>query len=211
MLGAAPFSDAKAADLIYTDTVAPTSTDLDVSLLFPEVNPSLYTLTGVTVTLSGDWASQASETNSSGSRSHLFIDLTSSMSLTGPSNTALASLGPEEYVFSAYVPAKVGTHPGTYSGSQGVSDQTTVNLAPSLFALFIGTGNIATDLATLTGVTESVTGGNNSVSLATQAGATVTVDYQVSAVPLPGGLALFATGLVSLGFIGWTRGRKNNA
>jgi hypothetical protein len=56
-----------------------------------------------------------------------------------------------------------------------------------------------------------LTGGNKSVSLATQAGATVTVDYQVSAVPLPGGLALFATGLVSLGFIGWTRGRKNNA
>jgi hypothetical protein len=203
-------SVALAGSITYTATLGPTLTDFNDLAL----SPAIYqfngnNLTSVVITLSGSGGGPTSVTNNSPTSQKFKITETSNVILDSLNGSLDAALGDFEADYS-YTSSQI-TLGGGATDNLGVVSLSCVGTCPTVqetftganLSLFEGTSNLDLVLSSLSGYGFSG-GGNNIVgSIQNIDTGTVTVTYNYSgapppAVPEPGTLGLFGTGLLGL-------------
>ena len=187
--------------------------DWTTTLYLPKFNPGLGTLTGVTVSLTGDIiGSIGVENKQKTSSKTINAALAASMTVTLPGAATLTSNPTSNHSWLLpkfdLIDDKAGTSGITISGVTA-TDQVYYYVLPADLALFAGFGTqsyyvAATDVSYATG------GGNTSSSFSNVAGALLQVkyDYTPPPVPEPATMLLFGGGAGALALM---RRRKKSA
>ena len=180
-----------------TSTPIPsTLTDWSGTILFPQFNSGLGTLTSVELDLSAAFTTTLTVSNNSLSASSgtvkTEVQLTvqdGGLNLTAPE---LDLVGP---IFSYSLSAGDGVTSGLLSKSGSSSD---VYTSAPVLTEFTGFGNISLSASTFTQTLLANTGGNTAASQITDASLTGDVIYTYSEVPEPSTFALIGLGLAAL-------------
>jgi hypothetical protein len=202
----------------FTATITPNPTNFSgVTTTLPQFDPSLGTLTSVTVTLNGNGVTDITATETADIATTVSTLLTNvGLTLTDVSVGLNLSESMTGQPLVGGNPISI-TNPlliaalGHYdSGSLALMGTQTDQVFGGLSG-FIGLGDLTFDLAGNALTTQSFSGGNLNTTQATSAGGgvTITYDYDTGNVPEPGTLSLFGTGL--LGLAGMLRSRFGKA
>lgn len=196
-----------AATVSYQDTLALTTTNFtDTPLSVRQFDSSLGTLNNVMFSMTGSILG----TGKSESLDTAATNLTLNLGATVSASTALVDLGVtlpsiNETFLASYFDGNIdfGGTSGVSYNDQTASDFISFSLASGQFAEFIGM-DFVNIFISANGNSE-VTGAGNIVSqFSTQAGASIEVVYDytaVSVVPLPASLPLMLAGLGTLAFM----------
>jgi hypothetical protein len=194
-----------------TVLLTPTDWPTGETLSFPQFDPSLGTLTSVTLDLSGSLNTTITATNVDGSNTSSgtanaqvqFSVQDLGSNLTVPQLT-LTSPG---FTYSLLPGQSISSGPLTQSGT---SSNTYTN--PAVLDEFTGLpGNLGTNslsASTYTLALIAVHGGNTYPSQVTAASLTGTVTYTYTAVPEPSAFALLGAGVAALSAFAWRRRTK---
>ena len=186
------------------------------SIGLTQFDPSIGTLTGVSLYFQGAIDSVYSVTSQSGSTVTINqYDASISMKLLKPADSIPASNSSAAYltIAPAIVSLTAGsTVPPNINGTADSYDSATTAVSSADFSLFTGTGSVIFPIFTKTRTVTDLTGGNLNLSQTTQgvAEATVTYTYSVAtttvpSTPEPATFALFGGALLGLGLL-----RKRN-
>jgi hypothetical protein len=198
-----------ATPLFYSDTqvVWPADTRYDpanpVAFNIPQFNPSLGTLTNVTLIVSGSAESTLNFTNWDGPTGGVMASETNALFVNYNSGTVAQN----NFIWlTTGYPAvqQPGASGGVYSQSWGpetVAYMDNFTLAPDL-ANFTGMGNIPVSARFDVWFNLYATGGNNTWSVATLSTFTADVYYDYAPVPEPSSFGLMFGGL---GLLAWMR------
>ncbi|HEX3992017.1 MAG TPA: choice-of-anchor E domain-containing protein [Acetobacteraceae bacterium] len=168
--------------ILQTQTVADSAPGWNVPLSFNQFDPSLGTLADIDVGIVGDVTGTAAIQNLGATAATLQIDLPSTIDVTAPDGTRLASVSPE-----ASSTLNLAAYDGTadFIGTSGtvVSEFSSVATvvsdyipSPGTGAAFVGTGSI--DLTAHSQVSSRLYADGNLLGLTQgEAGATVNVQY----------------------------------
>jgi hypothetical protein len=196
---------ANAATVIYTSATIPlTATDFtNTPLALQQFDPTLGTLTGIEVSLTGNVSSTI-----------MFENLGSAGTITGSSMAQLTLTRPDSSTIVIALPTQTrtasegafdgvidfsGTSGDTFSGVNGTATNISFLTSPADFTLFTGTGFVD---AFLSGHgTSSASGpGNLATIVNTSAGGFATIAYTYnSLVPEPAAWALMIVGFGGIG------------
>ena len=200
-------SAASAAVITQTQTISPTTTDIVQTQNFAQFDPSLGTLTGVTVTASASqgpvsmrFTYNGSGTSPAGRVFRYAFDFTGSIkqgadTIASGANQVFDPFGP----LSGYgsIPSPVGYVPGQaiiYSDlSWSLSIANVVNVLPANFTPYVGVGTVPFDVRLENFFGVSTQSGWN-VQLTTLGQSSITLDYIYDPVPTPGAVALLGLG-----------------
>jgi hypothetical protein len=182
-----------------TSTPIPsTLTDWTGTLLFPQFDPSLGTLTSVELDLSSTFTTTLNVTNNGGSASSGTVKTEVQLTAQDAGNNfgvpELDLLSPA-YTYSLAIGQGSTSGLLTKSGSTG-----NLYTLGAILTEFTGGGNISLSASTFTQTDLSNTGGNTSAGQLTDASFTGDVIYNYTAVPEPSTWALVALGLGALPF-----------
>jgi len=182
-----------------TVSVLPTLTPVSTTFNLVKFDPSLGTLTGITIYINDTGTSDISATST-------FSDVLKS-ELT---NLSLdVSGGGTNKTQKVYVDSGISFPPGVTvtpsnpfdSGLISISGSATENVSPVYFVNFEGIGNVLFSFTSDADTLTEESGGNLTPSQITYAGVDVTVTYDYTPgviTPEPGTLTLFGTGLLGL-------------
>lgn len=172
---------------LTTTPIPATLTDWSLSLSFPQFNPSLGTLTSVSLSLTGSISTTLTVNNTS-------LSASSGTAKTEVQFSVGQALGLTDPVIDLFSPTYAYTLAPGGSSSSGLLTKTgsssdTYTLG-SILAAFTGVGNIVLPASTFTQTLLANTGGNTASSQVTDASLTGTVVYNYTAVPEPTSLAI---------------------
>lgn len=183
-----------AASISFSGSLPTTPTnfaDLDVTVPVA-FDPSLGTLTSITISVLGNTTGNATITNGSGGAATYTGTLFTSIQVADAAHNVLASASPS-FPFSIIVPAgssaTTPTETGTATGLSFVpsSDWDLYTITGDIHFLVSATGNAET-----TGTTPF------DISTSTSADATITITYNFAEIPEPATMALLGAGFVGL-------------
>ena len=208
----AAFTTAHADSISFTTStpIAPTLTDWTSSLTFQQFNPSLGTLTGVTLDLSSSLSTTLTVINvdstvpSKGSaKTEVLVSVVDPNGIIGNlppyTPTNLASNPQLDYLSTGFSYSNLAAGTQVTSGLlSGTGSSANTYTTPGLLAEFTGAGSIALPAGTQTYTDLANSGGNTESAQVTYAGLTGTVTYTYTPIPLPPALLLFGPGLLGL-------------
>jgi hypothetical protein len=208
----------------YTATVAQQLTDLTdaptTSGVLQEFNPTLGTLTGVTISILGAGTTTFSSIYNFGATSTQFIGTeNSALWLDDPTNSGIDTLlGPLTANITGSSPGSIShglvtggltvgagqtltdppTNMGPYTMGGALASENITD--PASMALFDGSGDLGFVMSSGSNFVLTVNGADNlTPTIVTDAGGTITVTYNFTdPTPEPGTLTLFGTGLLGL-------------
>ena len=205
LAGVATNSSALTSGPFTTSTPIPfTLTDWTGTLLFPQFNPGLGTLTSVQLDFNASLRTTLTVQNNAGSGSSGTAKTELQVTVQDAGNNLIA---PEIDLLSPIFAYSLGAGQGatspllTKSGSSSdLYDSAYGALWSAISAEFTGVGNISLNGSTFTQTLLANTGGNTAASQVSDASLTGTVTYTYDAVaaPEPSTLALLALGLGTL-------------
>jgi hypothetical protein len=200
-------SGAQAATVSFSDSIALTTTNWDLTVSIPKFDATLGTLQKITFELAGHVEGDAKFESLDSAPATVKMDLSVDITLKRPDNSTVVVSVP---AFSTTDSVTAydgtldfgGTSGKTYTGLTGDKTETAVSPPPaSDLGLFTGAGNIVMPITAV--ASSSATGAGNIVSqFASSASADVKVTYQYGpAVPEASSLALFLFGASALGLM----------
>jgi hypothetical protein len=205
LLAAAGWQTADAASVTYADSISLSTTDWTSSVAAPLFDPSLGTLTSVSLALTGALNGTIFVENMDHSPSTVSETLSATLTLKRPDLSTLVAAFPSYTAtdsFTAYdgVLDFGGTSGVTHGPIMASASDTFVTPPPgSDLPLFTGVGNIVLPV-TAHGTSHVAGSGNLAAGFQTAAGAFVEVTYTYDVLPEPGTLTLLSVGLMAAGW-----------
>jgi hypothetical protein len=182
-----------------TESVSLTQTNWANTMVFNQFDPSLGTLTGVTLNLTGQVSGSSAFESLDSTPSTVTMNLQATITLERPDKSSLVATLPTATTVDSVSAFDgsidfLGTSGRTHAG-QNASDvqSVTINSPSPDLALFIGKGTISLPI---TGVGSSTASGsgNLQVQFLASAGASAVLTYQFATVPEPASMVLFGLG-----------------
>lgn len=189
-VGAAHAGTISGGTVVYPVFPVTGNEPINQTMVFNQFNPTLGTLTGVSIAIDDNTSATIEITNQSSAATSFPFSITGSVTVSDPSNIVLATDPNPINVSSSTGTLAVGSAfgPNTYT----TSSSATINLGA--LSEFIGSGSI--DLNLLASSLDTVTGAGNTTSFSANGSGSVSVTYNYStasaSTPIP------ATGLLSL-------------
>ena len=204
-------SAAQGDSIMYSDSVALSSTNWSSSVTIPKFDPSWGTLISITCQLTGHVEGTAKFESMDNSPAAVSMNLSAMVKLERPDCSTMVLALPLASTLDC-----VTAYDGTldYGGTSGVThaglsntDVQSVTTPPpnSDLALFTGVGNIVLPVVA-TGTSSGSGAGNLILNFATAASAGVEVTYDYRAIPEPATMALVGT--AGLALVGLRRRRS---
>ena len=194
-------SSAMALTQTQTGSFGQSTTDLNgATFTVPGFNTSLGTLNSATISVAGSAITSGTITNTGASTASFTITETVALTISGPGTTPPLNVSFVPTTTISNLPAGATASFGPITGSNASG-----TIAGAPLSAFFGPSPVTFSASTST--KHAVTGGgvNNSTTLATTAGGTVTVVYDYTAVPAtvpePASMALLGMGLAGLSLI----------
>ncbi len=199
----------QAATVSYSATVPQQTTDFtNIPLSLSQFNPSLGTLTSVTLTLAGTATGSIRFESLDAQAAAILANLTASISASGPAALAITT------VPLSSTTTNVTAYDGTidFGGTSGrtldplsATDTQSSSLS-SGFGSYVGTNNVTINLSANGNSTVSGSG-NIVTNLSQKAGGIATLTYTYTPVPEPATMAVLSIG--ALGLLRRRRARKS--
>lgn len=196
---------AQAGSVTYDLTAVATQQSdlLDLVMSFQQFNPSLGTLTGVTLDIYSDIAATVSLTNNNtganGGRT-VNVDLPATLSLAAPASSTLSASGTLLQT-DLHVGAKVGSIAGQASESDSLTLHASDSYAGAALAAFSGTGTLDSQLTVKAGSSLQVNKVQALYNTTANGYGQVTYTFTALPVPEPETYGMLLAGLALVGVV----------
>ena len=200
---------ASAAVIVFpSNTISVQSTNFSSTLILPQFNTALGTLTSVLITLNGQLSGNVRAESMDAMASNIMTNLSAVLTLSRPAGGGVivvtTPLATNNYAASSFDGAIdfAGTSGVTYSGLMAMANNSATLSSAADLALFTGLGDVATGLSAV-GASTATGSGNLITMFQTLAGASATVSYTYDAldtgIPEPASWALMIAGFGGAG------------
>lgn len=190
-----------AATVSYSSTFPSTQTDFSSPLAIQQFDPTLGSLTSLSITLAGSATGTGTLKNNNTTTKSYTVNLANDLTLTDPLSNTLAEILP---LFSASISVAGNGGTGTASGTGTATVTNAYSDVPTLLE-FTGVGSLSANIAG-SGASGFSGASNTNFSATTASGGTVSITYNytptvVTGTPEPATMGLLGSALLGLGFL----------